>query len=51
MELDINIQSVRARSVLNTPVSEVKRTKLVIMPNTVVGNTKIGKINYKFLSL
>ena len=25
--------------------------ELVIMPNTVVGNTKIRKINYKFLSL
>jgi hypothetical protein len=46
MELDINIQSVRARSVLNTPVSKVKRARLVIMPNMVVGNTKIRKINY-----
>ena len=46
MELDINIQSVRARNVLNTPVSEVKRTRFVTMPNTVVGNTKIRKINY-----
>jgi hypothetical protein len=46
MELDISIQSVPARIVLSTPVSVVKRRKLVIMPNTVVGNIKIRKINY-----
>jgi hypothetical protein len=46
MELDISIQSVPARIVLSTPVSEVKRRKLVIMPNMVVGNIKIRKINY-----